>query len=214
MHQRTADTPTASFAALSGVPLTPGDHICALYRGRAERDRLMTPYFADGLSEGHSCLLLAADGEGRTFRETLAVDGPAGGRDVDNLQIKGPDEYLQDGIFDGDRTLARMYAWSDKTFPDGNGTYARLAADMSWAGPLVQPSFIDDLVRSEVNATDWLRSCPLVGLCMYDLELFRSDLILPLVKAHPKIWLKGMFMVNPYCPGPEEPPGPTAAAEG
>ncbi|MEU1366318.1 MEDS domain-containing protein [Streptomyces sp. NPDC005803] len=214
MHRRTAETLRASVASVSGSPLAAGDHVCALYRGRAERDRLVAPYFADGLDRGHTCLFLAAEGEGPTFRDVLTAAGTADGRGLENLQVKGPAEYLQNGTFDGDRTLARMYAWSDETFPGGNGALARLATDMSWARPLVQPSFVRALVRYEVNATRWLRSYPQVGMCMYDLDVFRSDVVLPLVKAHPLVWLNGMIMENPYCPAPGKAPGATAAAEG
>ncbi|MFI7093767.1 MEDS domain-containing protein [Streptomyces lydicus] len=213
MDQRSADAPVAAVARLGGVPLAPGDHICALYRGRAERDRLMTPFLADGLSAGHMCLLLGTEGEGRTFRDLLAAAAPAVGRGGNNFQIRGPEEYLQDGAFDGDRTLARMYAWSDETFPSGKGTCARLAADMSWAQPLVRPAFVQDLVRYEMNTTRWLRSRPQVGMCMYDLELFHSDLIVPLIKVHPMVWLNGMLMENPYFLDPDEETGPPASGE-
>ncbi|MFJ8826556.1 MEDS domain-containing protein [Streptomyces sp. NPDC102467] len=214
MHQRTAETLQASVASVSGVPLAAGDHVCVLYRGRAERDRLVAPYFADGLDRGHSCLFLGAEGEGLTFRDVLTASGSAGSRGSENLRIRGPAEYLQNGAFDGDRTLARMYAWSEETFQGGDGAYARVAADMSWAQPLVQPFFVRELVRYEVNATRWLRSRPQVGMCMYDLDIFGSDVILPLVKAHPQAWLNGMIVENPYCPGPGEAPGATAAGEG
>ncbi|MGW8395188.1 MEDS domain-containing protein [Streptomyces lydicus] len=213
VDQRSAEAPVAAVAHLGGVPLTAGDHICALYRGRAERDRLMTPFLADGLSAGHLCLLLGTEGEGRTFRDILASAAPAVGRGGNNFQIRGPNEYLQDGTFDGDRTLARMYAWSDEMFPSGKRTCARFAADMSWAQPLVQPAFVQDLVRYEMQATRWLRSHSQVGMCMYDLELFHSDLIVPLVKAHPKVWLNGMTMENPYFLDPDEATWPPASGE-
>lgn len=214
MDERRVQTPAPIIASVGGVPLAPGDHVCALYRGRAEREQLLTPFFADGLSQGHVCLLLAAEGEGRAFRDVLAAKVPTVGSDTDNLQSKGPKEsYLRNGSFDGDDMLDLLYAWSDSMFPAGNSTFGRLAADMSWAGPLVRSAFIHDLVRYEVKATRWLRSYPQVGMCLYDLELFSGDLIIPLVKAHPKVWLSGMVVENPYYLGPEGEPGPTAADE-
>ncbi|MCL7495031.1 MEDS domain-containing protein [Streptomyces sp. MCA2] len=173
----------------------------------------MTPFLAEGLSAGHICLLLGTEGDGCTFRDVLASQAPAVGRGGNNLQVRGPNEYLRDGTFDGDRTLARLSAWSDEMFPSDNDTCARLAADMSWAQPLVQPAFVQDLVRYEMHATRWLRSHPQVGMCMYDLELFHSDLIVPLIKAHPKVWLNGMIMENPYVLDPDEETGPPASGE-
>ncbi|MEV6653161.1 MEDS domain-containing protein [Streptomyces sp. NPDC051219] len=212
MNERSAETPLPVAASVGGVPLTPGDHICVLHRGRAERDQLLAPYFAEGLSEGHTCLLLAAEGEGRTFCDVLAGTAPMAGQDCDSLQIQGPHEtYLQNGTFDGERMLAMLYAWSAEMFPNGKGAFARVAADMSWAQPLVQPAFIDDLIQYEVKATSWLRSCPQVAMCMYDLDLFSGDLIIPLVKAHPMVWFSGMIVENPYYLAPEAAYGPPVA---
>ena len=37
----------------------PGDHVCAFYRGPAERDRLMSAYVRYGLQTGHACLCVS-----------------------------------------------------------------------------------------------------------------------------------------------------------
>ena len=34
---------------INGLQARPGDHICAFYRGREERDRLLVPYLQEGL---------------------------------------------------------------------------------------------------------------------------------------------------------------------
>jgi hypothetical protein len=41
-------------AALGGAPVH--DHLCAFYRGRAERDRLVLDYLQEGLRAGNTCL--------------------------------------------------------------------------------------------------------------------------------------------------------------
>ncbi|MER5466209.1 MEDS domain-containing protein [Streptomyces sp. NPDC002668] len=214
MARNRTEASSPAVARVGGVPLAPGDHVCVLYRGRAERNELMAPFFADGLRAGHICLLLAAQGEGRAFCDVLAAEAPSVGEESDHLQIMGPEEScLQDGSFDRDRMLALLHAWSGDMFRNGDGDFARLAADMSWAQPLVQPGFIRDLVRYEMEATCRLKSCPQVGVCMYDLELFNGDLIIPLVKAHPRVWLSGMVMENPYCLAPSMESSPTAVGE-
>ncbi|MET7766656.1 MEDS domain-containing protein [Streptomyces sp. NPDC005336] len=203
MAQDRGEAGSAAVASVGGVALTAGDHVCALYRGHAERDQLLSPFVADGLREGHICLLLAARGEGRAFRDVPATEIPSADGTPDHFQIKEPQEsYLLNGAFDGDGVLDLLYAWSADTFRHGDGHFARLAADMSWAGPLVQPAFIRDVIRYETKATRWLRSYPQVGVCMYDLELFSGDLIIPLVKAHPKVWFSGRVMENPVLSGP------------
>lgn len=82
---------------------------------------------------------------------------------------------------------------------------------MSWAYPLVRPGFVRELVEYETRATSWLRPCPQVGVCMYDLEFFGGDLIVPMAKAHPRVWLSGMAVENPYYLDQGLGPGPEAA---
>ncbi|GHJ42570.1 MEDS domain-containing protein [Streptomyces sp. TS71-3] len=192
-------------AAVSGVAVDPGEHVCVLYRGRAERDRLLAPFLADGLLAGDACLLLEAEGEGRTIRDVLARQDPAARPYADDLRIRGPELYLRDGVFDADRALALLSAWSDTVLAPDPPPLVRLAADMSWAGPLVAPDFVDDLVGYEAAATRWLAARPVAGMCLYDLELFGSEAVVPLVRVHPKVLLGGMVMENPCACGGGEP---------
>ena len=46
---------------LPGLGVRPGDHICALYLGPAERDEILTPYLRAGLRAGEKCLCLISD---------------------------------------------------------------------------------------------------------------------------------------------------------
>ncbi|MFD3454930.1 MEDS domain-containing protein [Streptomyces sp. NPDC058691] len=226
MEQHVAETALVTAATVGGVPLRRGDHVCAFYRGRAERDRLVTSFLADGLREEHVCILLAAPDEGRSCREALAAEVPSLGRSADRLVIKDPrDICLRNGAFDGDAMPASLCGRSAELFDgdghrdgggDGDGYgdrrpgLLRIAADMSWAYPLVRPGFVRELVRYEMRATSWLRARPQVGVCMYDLELFGGDLVIPMVKAHPRVWLGGMVVENPYYLGQGRDPGPGA----
>lgn len=33
---------------------------------------------------------------------------------------------------------------------------------------------------------------------MYDLDMFGGDVIVPIVRAHPKVWMNGVVPTNPY----------------
>ncbi|MFJ5215086.1 MEDS domain-containing protein [Streptomyces sp. NPDC088354] len=214
-----AGTASVTVATVGGVPLRRGDHLCAFYRGRAERDRLVTPFLADGLRKGHACTLLAAPDEGRAYRDALAAEVPPLGPAADRLLVRDPrDVHQRNGVFDGAFGGASEGAFDGDGAGDGSGNrrpgLLRIAADMSWAHPLVRPDFVRELVEHETRATSWLRACPQVGLCMYDLELFGGDLIIPMVKAHPRVWLGGMVVENPYYLGQGLDPGPGAGPAG
>jgi MEDS: MEthanogen/methylotroph, DcmR Sensory domain len=186
---------------VSGVDVGPGEHVCVLYRGRAELDRLLAPFLADGLRGGDACLLLEAEDEGRAFRDVLARLDPGTRPYTDDLRIRGPELYLRDGVFDADRTLTLLSAWADTVLAPDPPPLVRLATDMSWAAPLVAREFVDDLIGYETAAARRLAARPVAGMCLYDLELFGSEAVVPLVRVHPKVLLNGTVTENPYAPG-------------
>jgi hypothetical protein len=43
-----------------------------------------------------------------------------------------------------------------------------------------------------------------VGICFYDVELFRGEIVLDVLKIHPKVLVGGMLVENPYLINAEE----------
>lgn len=188
-------------ATLGGLRLEPYDHLCAFYRGRGERDDLMYSHLREGLSAGHVCLCLAAEGECDVVPEVLAVAEPD--LDLGLLDVTVPSEtYLSTGSFEPDHMLHVIDDWSRTTFGVRDGQFARVIADMSWALPLVSASFIGDLSDYEARATHWARSYPQTCVCMYDLDRFKGNVIMSVIKAHPKVLMCGLVIENPYFVDP------------
>ena len=161
-----------------------GDHICAFYRGRSERDNLVVPFLRDGVRAGQPCICVVDASEHDGIRD--ALDG-----DVDGLVMEGFEEtYLRSGSFRGPEMLAY---WQHRHF-------ARGVTDLSWAQPQLSAARLelDDLVAYEVEVTGFTRSCRQVALCLYDLDLFGGDVIIPVMKAHPKVRFNGMVLENLY----------------
>ncbi len=199
---RVRDRPVAT---LGGLPLEPYDHLCAFYRGRVERDELMYSHLREGLSAGHVCLCLVTEGERDAVPEVLAAADPD--LDLGLLDVTVPSEtYLRTGAFEPDYMLQVIDDWSRTTFGEREGQFARVIADMSWALPLVSASFIGDLSDYEARATHWARSYPQTCVCMYDLDRFEGNVIMAVIKAHPKVLMSGLVVENPYFIDPVQVP--------
>ena len=55
----------------------PGAHVCALYAGSDERDRLLVPFMQEGLRHGDECVCLIDDVEpGSMRRRAYGAAGP------------------------------------------------------------------------------------------------------------------------------------------
>jgi hypothetical protein len=185
--------------AIGGIPLAPKDHLCVFFRGRREHDRLVFPFVRAGLESGQVCYVVAPAGESAGFASAVVGGAPQNGVDPNLLQLAEPEGfYLKDGEFQPGALVETLHAWSRTTFDEGGAEFARIAADMSWAGPFVEPAFVDELIRYEAVATEWARTYPQVVVCFYDLDVFGGEVVIPIIKTHTKVWMGGAVVENPY----------------
>ncbi|HZQ78635.1 MAG TPA: MEDS domain-containing protein [Acidimicrobiia bacterium] len=197
--------PTRS-VTINGLSARTGDHICAFYRGRDERDRLLVPFLREGVEGGDVCLCITGGREHRQLERSV-LDG-CDGADPELLELRdAEDTYLAGGSFSTERMLGSWREWGEDVFGRRGKTFARSASDMSWAQNVVTGPLIGDFMDYEAQATRAARAYPSVALCLYDLEKFRGDVIIPVLKAHPKVFFGGMLLENPYFVDPDAPPG-------
>jgi hypothetical protein len=191
--------PAAQTPTIGDVPLAPGSHICAFHRGRAERDQLILPFLREGLLAGQGCLYALPGSEREGLRSALAGGAPRGDLDRHLLRLVEPDEfYLDDGTFRPAAPLDRLYDWSRTSVDQPSVRAARYVANMTWARSLVGRAFVAELSRFEIDVTAWARSRGQISVCLYDLEVFGGDIIIPIVKCHPKVWMGGVVVQHPY----------------
>jgi hypothetical protein len=186
---------------LGGAPVTTHDHLCLFFRGRGERDRILATFLQDGLRAGDTCLCLTADGETRDVEELVGRPD----LDLRTLELVEPrDTYMQHGRFSPEAMLQLLGEWSTRTFVTQGRPFARVIGDMSWIGPFASPTFVADLLSYEARVTRWVQANPMISVCMYDVDLFDADVLLPLIKVHPKTWLQETVLDNPGYLKPEE----------
>ncbi|TWP53960.1 hypothetical protein FKR81_04200 [Lentzea tibetensis] len=171
-------------AAFDGVELEMHSHLCVFHRGRAERDDLLIPFLSDGLRRGEACQYFAVAEEEGDAKRRLG--------DLGSQLREG--RYQRGDVLDGDAILAELDEWSQT-----EGTTCRVAGDMGWVGRSPRRrEQLDALFRYEVNAGLWVNRRQVYALCFYDLDVFDGDVIVPMVKTHPQIWMTGVLVDNPY----------------
>jgi hypothetical protein len=177
-----------------GVVQPPGDHLCAFYRGPAERDRLMSAFLRDGLQPGHACLCVSGDEASQDVLSALA------GADTSRLDSSRSRLAHPPSHAEPDPVLTMIGDWSRVTYEREDCSFARVVTDMSWALPDGTPPSADNIAGYEASATTWTTSYPQSCVCMYDLDRFGS-IVLAVIKAHPRVWMSGVTLENPYARG-------------
>lgn len=187
-----------------GLQLNVGDHICGFYRKPAERDDILIPFLVEGLRAGDKCTCVV---DSCTPDEVLAnmsgqieVQPYVADRQLEVLDSHST--YLAGGGFLPDRMLEFWEAKARQSpMPEGNG-YARNIGDMSWAHR--NERVVGDLIGYESALNRIISNFPQVNLCLYDLTRCSGELIMDVLKTHPKALLGGMVIDNPYYLEPDE----------
>jgi hypothetical protein len=183
MNQRASDIPDLGYKL--------GDHVCAFYNGSSLLDDIVVDYVSKGLRAGDKCVCF--------------IDTPSAVRDripgqlvrrQDILQFFTEDEgYLPTGHFSKDAFITNMEAMAQEVLADGYhrlwligdaSVVARKAVDMrAWFA-----------AESEVSAL--APRYPQFIMCLYDLDLFDGEMVMYVLKTHPRIFVNGMILANPY----------------
>jgi hypothetical protein len=190
-------------AAEPALRLNRGDHVCVFHRAD-ERDELLLPFLNDGLAAGHKCLAVLDTSEPVTVID--ALDGRAArDRPADQLTVLASrDVYLGERGFDMEGMLS-FYEAELRNVATGISSYdcVRTAGEMSWA--LRDIPGVEDLLTYEARVNQVLGSHPeaAISLCLYDVDRFDGELIVGVMRTHPKMVLAGTVVDNPFFIDPQ-----------
>jgi hypothetical protein len=178
-----------------GLSIPSGAHICALFRGIPERDQIMMPFLVEGLRAGDKCNCIIDDGVD-VVRTAL---GAAAGR----IDIRSSKEtYLRHGTFS---TQAMLDFWDDSVgaaVKEEGYPFVRSSGETTWT--LEELPGLDDFLTYEAELNRFLPRYPQVIMCLYDLDRFRGQVLVDILKTHPKVLIGGTVLENLHYVEPDE----------
>ncbi len=187
---------------IPGLALDVGDHVCAFYRGSDERDAILESYLVAGIRSGDKCVCVIDTGDPALLRSSLEDRCDLASFRDGQLDVRVSQEtYLREGSF----SAAAMLAFWEVVVGAAIGAgypFSRAVGEMTWA--LRQMPGVEDLVEYEANLNLFLPRFPQVILCLYDLERFDGEILVDILKTHPRVLVAGMVLDNPYYLEPAE----------
>jgi DNA-binding CsgD family transcriptional regulator len=190
-----------------GIPgvghVSSGTHLCALYSGPAERDRLLFPFLDEGLRHGDKVLCLIDDVEPALVRDrVVGRPGPGFSRRSAQIDVeRASDAYLRSGEFSVD-LMDQFLSESVDAAVATDFDLLRAVGEMSWMSPW-SPA-CDDLSLYESTLNRIVQQVPAVFLCLYDLKKFGADMLVEILRTHPRVLLDRTVSDNPYYVDPPE----------
>jgi hypothetical protein len=201
---------------IGGLEADPGDHICGVFSGEAERDQVLIPFLEAGLASGDKCICVIDGTAPGKVIATLGPDGEAASVAASKqLEVIGAsDMYLRSSRFSADEVIGSWKAAiSDAMYA---GQFDVVRAVEAWSRRDVLPD-MSELMMLESEMNRYLPLYPQVIVCLYDVDRFGSGALLNLVMTHPRMLVSGMVIDNPYYLRPDEvlantvPPDPATA---
>jgi hypothetical protein len=188
---------------IGSLSIPPGTHICAFFRGIPERDAIVVPFLLEGLRCGDKCYCFLDDGIDAVRAAVAANDSVLPEVEANQLVIGSSKEtYLRRGGFSAQDMLD---FWDDSVstalhqegFP-----FVRSTGEKTWT-PEELPGLPDFLAyESELNR--FVQRYPQVILCLYDLEHHSGEILVDILKTHPKVLMGGTVLENLYYLEPDE----------
>ena len=188
---------------VGGLEAEPGDHICGVFSGAAQRDQVLIPFLQTGLAAGDKCICVVDGASPGEIVAALGLAGQAASLTVGKqLDVYGAaDLLLRSGGFSADEVIG---AWKAAMSAVMYSAYFDLVrAVQVWSGRDVLPGMAELLLlESEMNR--YLPLYPQVMVCLYDMNRFGGDAFMNLVMTHPRVLVNGAVIENPHFLTPDE----------
>jgi hypothetical protein len=188
---------------IGNLSIAPGTHICAFFRGVPERDAIVVPFLVEGLRCGDKCNCFVDDGID-AIRTAVAANYRVPPEVKANQLVIGSsrETYLRRGRFSAQEMLdfwddSVSSALHEEGFP-----FARSTGEKTWT--LEELPDLEAFLTYESELNRFLPRYPQVILCLYDLEHYGGEILVDILKTHPKVLMGGTVLENLYYLEPDE----------
>ena len=185
------------------LDIKPGEHLCAVFDGDAERDRILGEYLRHGITVGDKCVFGAHDADAARLLGRLdPAGGLAAARSSGQLEVlTGQDPVVTPEQFSFARILDLWATITARALQDGYRR-VRLGAEARWWAPQTPDN--QTFLRYESELNRFTPGTPQAILCMYDVRHADGAFIMNAIRVHPRVVLYGLTFENPFYTRPDD----------
>jgi len=170
-----------------------GDHVCAFYNGGGSAlDDIVVDYVSRGLRAGNKCACLSFT---NTASSVLDRIPPELMSREDILQFIT--ENQAKGGFSVEAGLRTLEAMAKEALSDGYGRFW-LLGDATFVARDLPPTSMKTWFTYEAAVVELAPRYPQFIMCLYDLDRWTGELIMSVLQTHPRIFVNGLVLNNPY----------------
>ncbi len=176
-----------------------GTHIACLYQSEEEKDRFLHGFMCRGLNDGDYLLYGLSHERVENFKSRMVAACPEFRLHIQDPEriniVKAGELFTSRGAFSTigmDCTIRDLY----KRQHSEHHRNLRIATEMSWALNSAHP--VDELEAFEAEMNLIVPEKNIVAVCLYDLNLFSTEMILRVLGTHPYTISRGIMTHSSY----------------
>ncbi|WP_426320781.1 MEDS domain-containing protein [Microbacterium sp. E-13] len=195
---------------LMGIPgigeVYPGVHVCALFSGPIERDRLLVRFLQEGLRHGDHCVCFIDEIEPAGMRQrAYGGAGAADARRPGRVDVhSAPDAYLHSGGLSPQQRILNLVPHPVSSADDRRPLLRAAGQTPTHASGETGAT---EIFVYESAVIRILAALPTIFLCLYDVRRFGMGVIADVLRVHSRTVLDGMVLYNPQGVAPIAPAG-------
>lgn len=192
---------------------SPHDHLCLIYETPEEQLAAAVSFIRIGLDRGERCIYILDESTpdavlGAMRREGIDVDAAI---QSGALILSSKEEsYLKKGYFDPDEMIAFLEEAIREAEKAGFSAL-RATGEMTWA--LGGEAGTERLIEYEAKLNRFFPKNNLVGICQYNRKRFRPELLIDVIRTHPKVISGGLVCQNLHYVPPAESSGESGPSQ-
>ncbi len=178
-----------------------GDHVCAFYEeGGNSLDDIVATYLSKGLQAGNKCACFSFADTASSVRDRIPPE------------LMSRDGILQfftekqtEGGFSVEAYLRWLEAMVKEALSDGWGRLWAVG-DAAFVGRDMAPTSISmkTWFTWEAQVNELASRYPQFIMCVYDLDRWAGELVMSVLQTHPRIFVNGLVLNNPYYVPPRQ----------
>ncbi len=176
-----------------------GDHLCSFYEDRKQQFQIVIPFIKDGLRKREKCLYVVDENTAAEISAGLLMHGISVQHYLERSQLSivtSRESYLRLGRFDANAMISFISSALEEALGQGYSGL-RGAGEMSWI--LRDLDSLDDFFRYEERLSTAFRRLPVKLLCQYNTKKFFGNILMQVLKTHPRVLLGLDLYENPFC---------------
>jgi hypothetical protein len=184
-----------------------GEHICAVYSTSAERDALLGSYVRSALRSPDRCICVLDSREATQMTQIVANVGADDEIDLPTCLASGQLELVgaSETTVPWGRLADKIGFWKGAIAGSMNaGKYQCIRAIGEMSSSMRDVPRAREVLDFESELNELLPLYPQIVVCMYNLNKVDGAFLVDVVSMHPKVFVRGTVVDNPYYLSPKE----------